>query len=97
MSDGFEGTVAPSFFARYAEEHETVQKALPSFSLDPDYSVKQGAFEFYLRYGGYLTLTDESLSDADRREWLYTYVRTFLERDVRDLGSFRDLELFILL
>jgi predicted AAA+ superfamily ATPase len=94
-TDGLEGAVGPSFFARYVEEVETLQKAVPSFSLDPDYAAKQAAFEFYLRYGGYPALTDESLSDADRREWLYTYVRTFLERDVRDLGSFRDLEPFI--
>jgi predicted AAA+ superfamily ATPase len=95
MTRGFEETITPSFFARYAKEERVLGEALPSFSLDPDYAAKQGAFDFYLNYGGYPALTDESLSDADRREWLYAYVRTFLERDIRDLGSFRDLEPFV--
>jgi predicted AAA+ superfamily ATPase len=95
MTRGVEETITPSFFARYAEDESILGEVFPSFSLDPDYAAKQAAFDFYLKYGGYPALTDESLSDADRREWLYTYVRTFLERDVRDLGSFRDLEPFI--
>lgn len=32
---------------------------------------------------------------SDRYAWLSTYVKTFLERDVRNLGSLRDLEPFI--
>ena len=40
-------------------------------------------------------MTDESLSDEEREEWLKMYVRTFLERDIRDLVTFRDLEHFL--
>jgi hypothetical protein len=40
-------------------------------------------------------LTIPELSDEDRFEWLANYVRTYLERDVRDLAAFRDLEPFV--
>lgn len=68
---------------------------LPSFMLDKDMSKKQSVFDSYLRFGAYPALSDESLSDADKRDWLSNYVRTYLERDIRDLASFRDLEPFI--
>ncbi|MDR3167286.1 MAG: ATP-binding protein [Treponema sp.] len=95
MTDGFDGPVSPSFFAKYAENNEEVRYILPSFFLDPRYAVKQRAYDFYLSYGGYPALTEKSLSGEERREWLYNYVKTFLERDLRDLGSFRNLEPFI--
>lgn len=67
----------------------------PSFLLDPRMPEKQRAWEHYLMFGGYPVLTDETLSDEDRYTWLSNYVRTYLERDVRDLASFRDLEPFL--
>ncbi len=87
--------VLPSFFQRYLSGEITPEQLLPSFTLDPQYAVKQKAFDFYLRYGGYPALTDEALTDKEKREWLQMYVKTFLERDVRDLASFRDLDPFI--
>ena len=68
---------------------------LPSFLLDREMSVKQKAFDNYLRFGGYPALSDPSLTDRDKYEWLQNYVRTYLERDIRDLASFRDLDLFV--
>mgnify|MGYP006993449278 CR=1 FL=1 len=35
------------------------------------------------------------MTDDDRYDWLINYVRTYLERDVRDLADFRSLEPFI--
>jgi uncharacterized protein len=67
----------------------------PSFLLDPDYSRKLAAWSWYLDYGGYPALTDGDLSDDDRFEWLKNYVRTYLERDIRDLASFKDLDAFV--
>jgi predicted AAA+ superfamily ATPase len=97
MTAGFEGPIRPSFFAGCAgyKPEQDKRGFFPSFLLDPQYAGKKQAYDFYLCYGGYPALTDETLSDEDRREWLYNYVRTFLERDIRDLSSFRDLEPFI--
>jgi predicted AAA+ superfamily ATPase len=82
-----------SFFAQLVNDENP--PVYPSFTLDPDFAKKQQAFDFYLRFGGYPALTNGQFSDDDRMEWLANYVKTFLERDVRDLAAIRDLEPFV--
>jgi predicted AAA+ superfamily ATPase len=91
----FTDEMGTSFFFDYLKDEKTIAPVFPSFALDPKFAEKQQAYSFYLQYGGYPALTDESFSDEDRREWLSMYVKTFLERDIRDLASFRDLEPFL--
>lgn len=68
---------------------------LPNFFLDPDHATKLKAWDHYLRFGGYPALTNPEFDDEGRFRWLGQYVRTYLERDVRDLASFRELEPFV--
>jgi predicted AAA+ superfamily ATPase len=68
---------------------------LPSFLLDPERARKTRAWDHYLRYGAYPALSDPNLSDVEREGWLRDYVKTYLERDIRDLASFRDLDPFV--
>jgi hypothetical protein len=49
-------------------------------------------WERYAQTGGYPALVGEA--EAPAREWLRDYVRTYLQRDVRDLAQIRDLEPF---
>ncbi len=67
----------------------------PSFLMDPRMAAKKAAWDYLLRFGGYPALVDEELTDQERYQWLHDYVRTYLERDIRDLASFRDLEPFV--
>ncbi|MDR0865974.1 MAG: ATP-binding protein [Candidatus Symbiothrix sp.] len=94
-TNALDDTLQPSFFARYIKDEQQKEMIFPSFSLDPEYANKQNAYQFYLQYGGYPALTNTEFTDIDRREWLSMYVKTFLERDIRDLVSFRDLEPFV--
>jgi predicted AAA+ superfamily ATPase len=87
--------VEPSFFQDFMQNKKQVTQLLPSFTLDRNHAKKQRAYDFYLKYGGYPALSEAKWSDNDRYEWLSGYVRTYLERDVRDLASFRDLEPFV--
>lgn len=64
----------------------------PSFLIDPMYARKMEAWEHYKAYGGYPALCDERRTDAEKRSWLADYIRTYLERDVRDLAAMQDLE-----
>ena len=48
----------------------------------------------HLRWGGYPGL--EPFSDEDRRVWLRDFRRTYLERDLADLGQVADLDQFAL-
>jgi uncharacterized protein len=68
---------------------------LPSFLLDKKMAEKQKAWDHYLAFGGYPAVSDEVLNEEERYVWLQNYVRTYLERDIRDLASFRDLEPYI--
>ncbi|HDR05157.1 MAG TPA: ATP-binding protein [Candidatus Marinimicrobia bacterium] len=68
---------------------------LPSFVLDKNMAEKEQAWEHYLRFGAYPAVSDDEMSVEERTVWLQNYVRTYLERDIRDLASFRDLEPFI--
>ena len=72
-----------------------ISEILPSFLLDSNYVSKYEAWDFYKKFGAYPALIDENLTDEERYLWLKNYVSTYLERDIRDLASFRDLEPFI--
>jgi uncharacterized protein len=74
---------------------EAPDEYLPSFLLDNKMAAKQKAWEHYLRYGAYPALTDDELSDEEKQSWLRDFVKTYLERDIRDLANFRDLEPFV--
>ncbi len=68
---------------------------LPSFYLDKKMVEKQEAWEFYTNFGAYPAITDKELETDEKYNWLRNYVRTYLERDIRDLASFRNLDPFI--
>ena len=87
--------VENSFFADFIQNKKTISNVAPSFVLDSKYAVKKQAYDFYLHFGGYPALTNINLTDSERYEWLANYVKTFLERDIRYLASFRDLEPFV--
>lgn len=95
LTKNLDDKVENSFFVDFVQNQKERASLLPSFVLDPKYAVKKQVYDYYLRFGGYPALTDEDFSDEERYEWLENYVRTFLERDVRDLASFRDLEPFV--
>ena len=64
------------------------------FKLDPKHADKLRVFNNYLQFGGYPALTDKTVSADDKHTWLRNYVRTYLERDLRDLAEIRNLEPF---
>ena len=53
-------------------------------------------FERYLLVGGYPVLWNEDVSNHDAAEWLYGYIQTYLQRDIRDLAEIRNLEPFVM-
>ncbi len=68
---------------------------LPSFLMDKALVEKQKAWEHYVKAGAYPAVSDTRLSLDEKHAWLQNYVRTYLERDIRDIASFRDLEPFV--
>lgn len=93
-TDGFEQTVESSFLQKIVSGEMTPEQLPPSFVLDPEMAEKQAAYEHYLKYGGYPAVSDESLTESERWDWLGNYARTYLERDLADLATLRELEPF---
>jgi predicted AAA+ superfamily ATPase len=94
LTKSWDDNIKPSFFQQYMAEG-SLQIPYPSFMLDPDFAEKQKYFDYYLHFGGYPALVINDISDSDRIEWLNNYVRTYLERDIRDLADFKNLDPFI--
>lgn len=78
-----------------ALQDEFTGEFLPAFTLDPRMVEKQSAWEHILSVGAYPAVSNEALTPDERYDWLHDYIRTYLERDIRDLASFRDLEPFV--
>lgn len=91
LTNDWNEEVKLSFFQKLLLGQET--SSIP-FLLDPNHTRKQAAYDYYLRFGGYPAITDKQLSDGERDDWLHNYVRTYLERDIRDLAEMRQLEPF---
>ncbi len=85
---------AKSLLQKLIALDEPIEEIRP-FKLWDDYTDRIRAYDYYLNFGGYPALVDENISDDDRFEWLRTYIRTYLERDVRDLAEFKSLEPFV--
>jgi uncharacterized protein len=94
MTESLEEEIRLSVLQKLIQSGE-LPDLLPSFMMDPDYARREGAFQYYLKNGGFPLLTKNSMDDGERFNWLTDYVRTYLERDVRDLADFRSLEPFV--
>lgn len=97
LTSGWEDDPASSFFQKLLSGETTVANLSPSFLLLSDHAVRSQAFQHYLKFGGYPAIIGEDLTEQERYDWLKSYVRTYLERDIRDLAEFRNLEPFILI
>ena len=53
------------------------------------------AFRQYLQFGAMPAVAAGELNEPERYDWLSAYVRTYLQRDLRDLANLRDLTPFI--
>ena len=94
LTDSWNEELGYSYFQRFLTDMK-VEKTLPSLTLFFDFAKREKAFRYYLNNGGYPALVKEGMDDDERFEWLKMYVRTYLERDVRELANFRNLDPFV--
>ena len=95
LTNSWDDEIQLSAWQGLLQQPDQMPSFWPSFVMDPAMPKKAKAWTHYLHFGGYPALVDEAMSDEERYLWLKDYVRTYLERDVRDLASFRDLEPYI--
>jgi predicted AAA+ superfamily ATPase len=89
----WDDTVPDSLFQKLLKDEE--KDYLPSFMLDKCRDKKLEAYFHYLKYGGFPAISEDDSKEDEKFDWLHNYVRTYLERDIRDLASFRYLEPFV--
>ena len=96
-TDSWDSEITPSNWQQVLKKEIEPTEMLPSLNVDPLMAQKTAAWDHLVRFGGYPALSDDSMTDDMRHRWLEGYVRTYLERDVRDLAALRDLEPFTML
>jgi len=72
---------------------DKVQDDTP-FLLDKNHAEKLMVFNSYLQFGGYPAISGNNIPETEKYDWLGNYVKTYLERDIRDLAELRNLEPF---
>jgi uncharacterized protein len=93
MTSSWDDKITPSFFQHYLHDNELPR--IPSFTIHSAHAKAMKTFMHYLDFGGYPAIAMDDVDDNERREWLSDYIRTFLERDIRDLVELRSLEPFV--
>jgi predicted AAA+ superfamily ATPase len=87
--------VRPSRLLRWLDSPEDARLLDGVPTSEPAFGHARRLFDHYLRWGGMPALSATEVPDGERRDWLRDYRRTYLERDVADLASLRDLEPFV--
>jgi len=93
ITSSWDDPITPPFLYRYLRNGG--KPRYTSFTLHPKYAVATKAFMHYLEFGGYPAIAMDDVNAHERRSWLADYIRTFLERDIRDLVELRSLEPFV--
>ncbi len=91
LTNGWDEEIKPSWFQNLMLNFDTDDL---SFLLDKKHTQKIQAFQHYQNFGGYPAISDINIPDKEKFEWLTNYIRTYLERDIRDLAELRNLEPF---
>lgn len=91
LTSHWDNEVIPSYFQDILSNKQADDTP---FRLDKNHPKKLEVFNTYLRYGGYPAISDASTSHEEKKDWLKNYVKTYLERDIRDLAELRNLEPF---
>ena len=96
LTESWDDELRESTLVRWVREGVDLSE-LPAVPQADDRMARATAcFARYLQVGGYPVLWKEDVHDDDARDWLYGYVQTYLQRDVRDLAEIRNLEPFVL-
>ena len=74
-------------------KNREILKGIPQ--TEPDHAKAERTFSDYLAFGSMPAIIDENIEAHEKRDWLRDYIRTYLQRDVRDLANLRESEPFI--
>ena len=96
QTQSWQDVIEPSLFVQCLGRIELFKQLSARIPATSErYAVASKVFEDYLQYGAYPVVHTPDLHHEEKREWLKNYVKTYLQRDVRDLANLRELEPFV--
>ncbi len=96
LTQSWDDPVRESRLVRWVRDGVNLSELPAVLSRDERFVRACACFERYLQVGGYPALWKDKISEEEARRWLYDYVQTYLQRDIRDLAEIRNLEPFVL-
>ena len=96
LTQSWDDPVRESRLVRWVRDGVSPSELPAVLSRDERFVRACACFERYLQVGGYPALWKDKISEEEARRWLYDYVQTYLQRDIRDLAAIRNLEPFVL-
>ena len=96
LTQSWDDPVQDSRLVRWVRDGVELSELPAVFSRDTRFVKACACFDRYLQIGGYPALWKDEISEEEARRWLYDYVQTYLQRDIRDLAEIRNLEPFVL-
>ncbi len=92
LTQNFDSEIELSYFQNLLVDGNILSDV--SILLYGNHPTRIKTFNDFLLYGGLPALHGDIQDDVERQLWLKNYVRTYLERDIRDLADIRNLEAF---
>jgi len=94
LTEGWQNPVPESHFISWLRSGAgTAFAGIPR--AETGYARSEPAFRQYLQFGAMPAVAAGELNEQERHDWLSAYVRTYLQRDLRDLANLRDLTPFV--
>lgn len=92
LTKKFTNEISLSYFQNLLIDGDILSE--PSILLYGNHPSRIKEFNHFLQFGGLPALYDNTLNDKEKQDWLKDYIKTYLERDIRDLADIRNLEPF---
>jgi predicted AAA+ superfamily ATPase len=96
LTQSWDDPVQDSRLIRWVRDGVELSELPAVLSRDVRFAKACSCFDRYLQVGGYPVLWKDRFSEEEAHRWLYDYVQTYLQRDIRDLAEIRNLEPFVL-
>ena len=97
MTDSWQDSINESKMVRWLKsgmDNMEVFNGIPG--ADENYSKTCQFLKNYLQFGSMPAIIDSEISSEEKYDWLYNYIQTYLQRDIRNLANMKDLEPFVL-
>lgn len=92
LTNSFNSHIELSYFQNLLVTSNIMSE--PSIVFNSNHPQRIAEFNTYLKFGGMPALYGDLTDDNEKHVWLKNYVKTYLERDIRELADIRNFEPF---